>query len=60
MKGQDIPPEHELVNGGEAFSLPRVKKCRKCLWQGRTDLFDDRRSGKPVTKDSGDEINSVP
>jgi hypothetical protein len=43
----DIHTDHESLYGAEVRALPTVKKWWKRFQQGRTDLFDDSRSGEP-------------
>jgi hypothetical protein len=44
-----IHTELESVYNPEALALPVVKKSRTYFHRGRTDMFDDPRSGKPLT-----------
>jgi hypothetical protein len=46
LKARVIHTELESAYGPEAPALPTVKKWRRRFHQGRTDLFDDPRSGR--------------
>jgi hypothetical protein len=59
MKAKDVNTEFELVYGPEAFARPVVKKCRRRFQQGRTDLFDDPRSEKPLINDLCEVKSSI-
>jgi transposase len=59
LKAKAIHAELESVYGGEALALPTVKKWRKRFQEGRRDLFDDPRSGRPLTCDLDQAIHSV-
>jgi hypothetical protein len=48
LKARTIHNELESVYGAEVLPLPTVKKWRRCFHQGRMDLFDDPRSGRPL------------
>jgi transposase len=59
LKARPIQLELASVYGLDALALPTVKKWRRRFQQGRTDLFDDPRSGRPLTHDLGEAIRSV-
>jgi transposase len=59
LKAREIQLELESVYGLDALSLPTVKKWRRRFLAGRTDLFDDPRSGRPLTHDLGQAIRSM-
>jgi hypothetical protein len=46
-----IGTEPGPIYGPEVLVSSTVKKGRKPFHQGRTDLFDDSRLGKPLTND---------
>jgi hypothetical protein len=49
MKAKDIHAELESLYVPEALALPTAKKWRGSFQQGRTDLVNDPKVGKPVT-----------
>jgi transposase len=53
LKAKAIHAELESVYECEALTLPTVKKWRRRFQEGRRDLFDDSRSGRPLTYDLG-------
>jgi hypothetical protein len=53
LKARAIHTELEWVYGPESLALPTVKKWLRPFRQGRTNLFDDPRFGKPSTNDLG-------
>jgi transposase len=59
LKAKEIRAELESVYGPEALALSTVKKWRKRFEEGRTDLIDDRRPGRPVTHDLAEAIQSM-
>jgi transposase len=59
LKARAIQTELELVYGPEALARPTVKKWRRRSHQGRTDLFDDPRSGRPLMNDLAGAIGSM-
>jgi transposase len=59
LKAKEIRAELESVYGPEALALSMVKKWRKSFQEGKTDLIDDRRPGKPVTHDLAEAIQSM-
>jgi transposase len=59
LKAKEIRAELELVYGPEALALLTVKKWRKRFHEGRTDLIDNRRPGRPVTHDLAEAIQSM-
>jgi histone-lysine N-methyltransferase SETMAR len=59
LKARDIQAELQSVYGPEACQLTAVKKWRTRFMQGRTDLFDDPRSGRPLTHDLAEAISSM-
>jgi hypothetical protein len=59
IKAKEIRAELESVYGSEALALSTMKKWRKCFQEGRTDLIDDRRPGRPVTHDLAEAIQSI-
>jgi hypothetical protein len=44
----------------DALALSTVKKWHKHFSEGRRDLFDDTRSGRPLILDLSEAIHSVP
>jgi transposase len=42
----------ELESVTEALAVPTVKKWRRRVQQGRADLLDDPRSGRPLTNET--------
>jgi hypothetical protein len=56
LKAKEIGAELESGYGPEALALWTVKKWRKRFPEGRTDLIDDRRAGRPVTHDLAEAI----
>jgi hypothetical protein len=59
LKAKEIRTELESVNGREALARSTVKKWRKRVQEGRTDLINDRRPGRPVTHDPVEAIQSM-
>jgi transposase len=59
LKARTIQLELVSVYGLDALALSTMKKWRRCFQQGRTDLFDDPRSGRPLMHDLGEIIRSV-
>jgi transposase len=59
LKSKDILAKLEGVYGEGVLSLAAVKKWNKRFREGRTDLFDDPRSGRPMTHDLGQAIRSM-
>jgi len=51
MSSDSIHTELKDVYGADVCSLPMVKKWRKRFREGRTDLGDDPRSGRPRNDD---------
>jgi hypothetical protein len=51
--------ELESVHGPEALARPTVKKWQRRFHQGRTDLFNDSRSGRPLTNDLAGAMGSM-
>jgi hypothetical protein len=51
LKARATHTEFELVYDPEALALPTGNKWRTGIHQGRTDLFNDSRSGKCLTND---------
>jgi hypothetical protein len=51
MKARAIHTEPESGYGPEVLALPTLKRWRRRFHQGRTDLFDDPRSGRLLTND---------
>jgi hypothetical protein len=51
--------ELELVYIPEALTLPTVKKWRRRFRRGRTGVFDDLKSGTPLTNDLARVISSM-
>jgi transposase len=49
LKAKDVCAQLESVCGQGALALPTVRKWRRRFQQGRTDLFDDPKSGRPLT-----------
>jgi transposase len=49
----------ELVYDTETLAPSTVKKWLRCIHQGRTDLFDNPRSGRPLTNDLAGAIGSM-
>jgi hypothetical protein len=58
VKSRAIHTQIASVCCPEAHALPTVKKRRRRFHQGRTDLFHDPRSGRPLTNDLMDAIGS--
>jgi hypothetical protein len=59
LKGQsprDIQTELKQVYGDEALCLRAVYKWHECFMQGRTELFDNPRSGRPLQNDLVDAL----
>jgi hypothetical protein len=59
LKARAIQGELQSVYGPDACQLTAVKKWRGRFLQGRTDLFDDPRSGRPLTHDLAEAIRSM-
>jgi hypothetical protein len=59
LKTRAIHIQFESVYGPAALALPTVKKWRRRLRHGRTDLFDDSRSGRLLTNDLAGAIGST-
>jgi hypothetical protein len=59
LKVRAIHTELESVDGPEALTLLTMKKRRRRFHQGRTDLFDDPRSGNPLTNGLARAIESM-
>jgi hypothetical protein len=59
LKGKAIQAELESVSGMDACKLYMVKKRRLRFLQGRTTLFDDPRSGRPLTQDLAEAVRSM-
>jgi hypothetical protein len=59
LKAKEIRIELESMYGPEALALPTVKKLRRRFRQWRTHLFDNPRSGRPLTNDLGESIGSM-
>jgi hypothetical protein len=58
-KAKNIHPELESMYGTEALGLLTGKKWPRRFQQGRKYLFDDPRSGRPLTNDFGEAITSI-
>jgi hypothetical protein len=56
---RDIHPELESVYGDEALCLRAVYKWYERFLQGRMELFDNPRCGRPVQNDLGDAFHGV-
>jgi transposase len=59
LKVKEIRAELESVYCPEALALSTVKKWRKRFQEGRTNLIDGRRPGRPVTHDLAEAIQSM-
>jgi hypothetical protein len=59
LKAREIRAELESVYGPEALARSTVRKWRKRFQEGRTDLIDDRRPGRPITHDLAEAIQSM-
>jgi hypothetical protein len=59
LKAREIQKELESMYGPEALALSAAKKSRKRFQKGRTDLRDDSSSGRPVTHDLAEAIQSM-
>jgi transposase len=59
FKARAIQGELQSGYGPDACQLTAVKKWRARVLQGRTDLFDDPRSGRPLTHDLAEAIRSM-
>jgi hypothetical protein len=59
LKSRVIHTELESSCGSELLALPTVKKWRRHFHQGRTDLFDDPKSERPVTNELAGAIRSI-
>jgi hypothetical protein len=53
---RDIHTELKSVYGDEALCLRAVYKWYEQFLQGRTELFDNPRSGQPLQNDFGDAL----
>jgi hypothetical protein len=56
---RDIHTELESVYGDEALCLRAVYKWYESFLQGRTELFDNPRSGRPMQNDLGDALRGM-
>jgi transposase len=59
LKSSAIWTELQSVYGPQAFSISAVKKWQKRFREGRSDLFDDPRSGRPLAQDLAGAIRSM-
>jgi transposase len=59
VKSKKICMKLTAVYGTESLALATVKKWRLRFSQGRRDLFDDPRSGRPLTHDLSQAISSM-
>jgi transposase len=59
LKAKPIQAELESVYGTDACKLSMVKKWRSRFLQGRTTLFNDPRSGRPLTQDLAEAVRSM-
>jgi transposase len=59
LKSRDIHASLMSVSGGDELAITTVKKWNKRFREGRTDLFDDPRVGRPLTHDLAEAIRSV-
>jgi transposase len=59
LKAKENRAELESVYCSEALALSTVKKWGKRLQEGRTDLIDDQRPGRPVTHDLAEAVQSM-
>jgi transposase len=59
LKAKAIQAELECGYGTDACKLSMVKKWRLRFLQGRTTLFDDLRSGRPLTQDLAEAVRSM-
>jgi hypothetical protein len=59
LKAQNVHAELTSVYGPEALALATVKKWPRRFQQGERDLFNDSRSGAPLTNDFGEAIGSM-
>jgi hypothetical protein len=60
LKARAIHTELESMYGPEALALPTVNKWWRCFHSGRTDLFDNPRSGSLLTNDPTAAIGFYP
>jgi hypothetical protein len=60
LKAKNIHAELESVYCPQALAVRTVKTFGRGFQQRRTDLFDDPRSGWPLTNDLGEAIASMP
>jgi hypothetical protein len=59
LKARAIQGKLQSVYGPDACRLTAVKKWRVRFLQGRTDLFDDPRSERPLMHDLAEAIRSM-
>jgi hypothetical protein len=59
LKARAIHTELESVYGPESLAAPVVDKGRRHFQQGKIDLFDDPRSGRPLTNDVAGALGSL-
>jgi hypothetical protein len=59
LKAKAIQLELVSVSGLDGLALSTVKKWRRCFQQGRTDLLNDPRAGRRLTRDLAEAIRSV-
>jgi hypothetical protein len=58
LKSIDIQADLMSVYGGDVLAIATVKESNKRFHEGRTDLFDDPRVGRPLTLDLVEAIRS--
>jgi transposase len=56
---REIHTELKSVSGDEALCLHAVYKWYERFLQGQTELFDNRRSGRPLQNDLGDALRAM-
>jgi hypothetical protein len=59
LKARAIHTKLESVYGPETLALLTLKKWWRDCHRGRTDLFDDRWFGRPLTNDDAGAIGSM-
>jgi hypothetical protein len=59
LKAKEIETELISAYDDEALQISAAKKLRRCFLQGRTELGDDPRSGKPANSDLAQMITEL-